>query len=72
MQKPKKYWLRGLMTGITIYVVGVLIVAIGWYSPDWGYLLGLIFAVYFWPVIIICLLIGLIIGRIKKRVSINK
>ncbi len=72
MQKRKRYWLRGLVTGIIVYVLGVLIVAIGWHSPDWGYLLGLIFAVYFWPVIIIGLLVGLIIGRIKKRESINK
>ena len=65
--KQKRYWLRGLLTGIVIYVLCILIISIGWYSPSWGFIFAAIFAVYFWPVIIVGLLIGWIWGRVKSK-----
>ena len=63
----KRSWLRGLLSGIVIYVLGVLIVGIGWRTPDFGSLLGAIFAVYFWPVIVVSLFIGWLYGKSKNK-----
>ena len=67
----KKYWLRGLSTGIVIYIFAILLVSIsgGLFtgSVNYGVLLGITTAMLGWPVIVAGLIIGLIYGLIKKR-----
>ncbi|KKQ19038.1 MAG: hypothetical protein US45_C0061G0006 [Candidatus Nomurabacteria bacterium GW2011_GWA1_37_20] len=62
----KKYWLRGLITGIIIYALVVLVV----FVTDKGEMAGIVTAAivaYFSPVILVCLLIGWLYGKIKNR-----
>ena len=66
IMNPKRYWLRGLVTGVVIYLVGIVFMTLMNVGNAWGGLGTLLAVVYFWPVIIIGLLIGWILGRFKK------
>jgi hypothetical protein len=63
----KKYWLRGLLTGLVIYVLAVLIAYVTDNGPEFRGLATLIIAVYSLPVIPIGLLVGWIYGKSKKK-----
>ena len=64
----KRYWLRGLVTGIVVDMLVVLIV----FVTDRGEMAGIFTATvvaYFSPVIILGAIIGWIYGKIKNRKS---
>jgi hypothetical protein len=66
--KQKRYWLRGLVTGIIVYTFGVLVVFET--SKPSGTPLDILIIVgpmvLFAPIILFGLLIGWMWGRIKK------
>jgi hypothetical protein len=66
--RQKKYWLRGGVIGIIIYILAVLIVFTT--TMDKGEYAG--FAPFFWsiyfsPIILLGLLFGWLYGKIKNR-----
>ena len=63
----KKYWLRGLLTGVAIYVISVVFTYILALGDEWGpSFAAMIIGIYASPVIIFGLLIGWIWGRVKQ------
>ncbi len=66
MKNTKRYWLRGLVWGILIYILGIAIV----YVTDKGEMAGfatMIVVIYFSPIIILFWSIGYLRGKIKNR-----
>ena len=69
MENKKRYWLRGLITGLIIYLLAVLIVYLtnieSAFGPVWQ---TEMMAVYVLPIIpFISLFVGWLYGKIKNR-----
>lgn len=66
--KTKRYWLKGLIAGLIIYMFTILIGAcfVFYPSDQIGFGLAEIAASTMWPIVIICFLIGYFHGKKKK------
>jgi hypothetical protein len=66
----KRYWLRGLITGIVTHGLFVLAVyVLG--SGDWKSYITLLLAVYCSPIILFGLFLGWLYGKTKTRLIHN-
>ena len=65
--KQKRYWLRGLYFGITIYAIELAIVGVDSSGNDSGNTWLVFAGMYFLPIIFVGLLIGWLYGKIKNR-----
>ena len=65
--KQKRYWLRGLYFGITIYAIALAIVGVDSSGNDSGNTWLVFAGMYFLPIIFVGLLIGWLYGKIKNR-----
>ncbi len=63
----KRYWLRGLITGVVIYVFALIVVYILALGDEWGPGFAVMIAgIYFSPIIVLGLLVGWAWGNMKK------